>query len=149
MEVLKPEIAVRHGCLRVLAGVEGSLGNQDIVAAMDGFSIVSALLALMLDLTGGGRTLILASGLLILAAELLNTAMKGTVDCNSGTHSPRAGKIKECGSPVVAVTAIAGGLAWLAFWWDSLFWAWCWGLFALPAQMHPIHQRGKQLIRKA
>ena len=56
----------------------------------------------------------LALGLLILAAELLNTALEETVDYISGDQNPRAGKIKDCGSAVVAVTAIAGGVAWLA-----------------------------------
>ena len=71
-------------------------------------------MALLLDLTGGERALILALGLLILAAELLNTALEETVDYISGDQNPRAGKIKDCGSAVVAVTAIAGGVAWLA-----------------------------------
>lgn len=74
---------------------------------------VSAQLALILDLTGGERALILALGLLILAAELINTALEETVDYISKNQDPRAGKIKDCGSAVVAVTAIAGGVTWL------------------------------------
>ena len=74
----------------------------------------SALLSLLLDLTGGERALILALGLLILVAELVNTALEETVDYISTNQDARAGKIKDCGSAVVAVTAIAGGVAWLA-----------------------------------
>lgn len=76
-------------------------------------NILSAMLAVMLDLTGGERALLLALGLLVLAAELLNTALEETVDYISVAQDPRAGKIKDCGSAVVAVTAIAGGVAWL------------------------------------
>lgn len=77
-------------------------------------NLLSAVLAMVVDLTGGERALILALGLLVLAAELINTALEETVDYISVDPHPRAGKIKDCGSAVVAVTAIAGGVAWLA-----------------------------------
>ena len=77
-------------------------------------NMLSAVLAMVVDLTGGERALILALGLLVLAAELINTALEETVDYISVDPHPRAGKIKDCGSAVVAVTAIAGGVAWLA-----------------------------------
>ena len=80
-------------------------------------NILSALLALGLDLTGGERALILALGMLVLAAEVINTALEDTVDYISTDQNPRAGKIKDCGSAVVAITAIAGGVAWLAILW--------------------------------
>lgn len=72
----------------------------------------SALLALTLDLTAGERALILALGLLVLAAELANTALEEVVDYISTAQDPRAGKIKDCGSAVVGMTALAAGVAW-------------------------------------
>ena len=77
-------------------------------------NILSALLAMVLDLTGGERALILALGLLVLAAELINTALEETINYISTDQHPLAGKVKDCGSAVVAITAIAGGVAWLA-----------------------------------
>ena len=77
-------------------------------------NIVSALLALVLNLSGGERALILALGLLVLAAELINTALEETINYISPDQHPLAGKVKDCGSAVVAVTALAGGVAWLA-----------------------------------
>lgn len=77
-------------------------------------NLVSAGFALALDLTGGERALLLALGLLILVVELLNSAIEETVDYISEAHDPRAGRAKDYGSAAVAVTAIAGGLAWLA-----------------------------------
>lgn len=74
----------------------------------------SAIVALILDLTGGERALILALGMLILAAELINTAIEETVDYISTDHDPRAGRAKDAGSAAVAVTAIAWGAAWVA-----------------------------------
>ncbi len=76
-------------------------------------NVLSAMLAFGLHLTASERALILALGLLVLAAELANTAFEELVDHLWQDSDPRAGKIKDCGSAVVAVTAIAGGMAWL------------------------------------
>ena len=74
---------------------------------------LSAALAFTLDLTPGERALILALGLLILAAELINTAVEEVVDMVSPGHAPRAKKAKDCGSACVALAAIAAGMAWV------------------------------------
>jgi diacylglycerol kinase (ATP) len=76
-------------------------------------NLLSAGLAFCLDLSSGERALILALGLLVLAAELLNTALEEIVDLVTTEQHPRAGKAKDCGSAAVALTAIAGGVAWL------------------------------------
>lgn len=76
-------------------------------------NVLSAGLALAVEMTPGERALILALGLLVLAAELMNTAVEEAVDYISTDRHPRAGKAKDCGSAAVAVTAIAAGLAWL------------------------------------
>ena len=76
-------------------------------------NLASATLAFALDVTPGERAMILALGLLILAAELFNTAIEEIVDLASPERDPRAGKVKDCGSAAVAATAIAGGVAWL------------------------------------
>lgn len=76
-------------------------------------NLLSAGLAFWLDLGTAERALILGLGLLILAAELFNTAIEEIVDhVMPGTH-PFAKKAKDCGSAAVALTAIAGGVAWL------------------------------------
>ena len=115
MAMLKSEIARIGNTVRwswqgwcAAWATEKSLRQWTIV------NLISAVLALLLDLTGGERALILALGLLVLAAELLNTALEETVNYISTEQHPRAGKIKDCGSAVVAVTAIAGGVAWLS-----------------------------------
>lgn len=75
-------------------------------------NVLSATLAFALDLTPGERALILALGLLLLAAELLNTAIEEVVDYISTVEDPRAKKAKDCGSAGVALAALAAGLAW-------------------------------------
>lgn len=76
-------------------------------------NLLSAALAFALDLTTGERALILALGLLLLSAELLNTAIEEVVDYISTETHPRAKKAKDCGSAGVALAALAGGVAWV------------------------------------
>ena len=115
MEFLKSEIArIANTARWSWQGWTAAWATEKSLRQWTLVNVISALMAVLLDLTGGERALILALGLLILAAELLNTALEETVDYISGDHNPNAGKIKDCGSAVVAVTAIAGGTAWLA-----------------------------------
>jgi diacylglycerol kinase (ATP) len=76
-------------------------------------NLASAALAFSLNLTPGERALILALGLLVLAAELINTAIEEVVDHISPETHPRAKKAKDCGSACVALAAIAAGVAWI------------------------------------
>lgn len=74
---------------------------------------VSVPLALVLPLTSGERALILALGVLVLAAELLNTAIEYVVDDISTDERELARRAKDAGSAGVAMTAIAAGIAWV------------------------------------
>lgn len=76
-------------------------------------NVLSAILAFSLPLTPAERGLILALGLLVLAAELLNTGLEEAIDYISTDTNPRAKKAKDCGSAAVALTALAGGVAWV------------------------------------
>ena len=76
-------------------------------------NLLSAALAFTLDLSPAERGLILALGLLVLAAELMNTGLEEVVDYISRDPDPRAKKAKDCGSAAVALTALAAGVAWL------------------------------------
>jgi len=80
-------------------------------------NVISAGFALWLPLSPAERALILALGLLILAAELINTAIEVVVDYISTDQHPMAGKAKDCGSATVAVTALAAGVAWVVIVW--------------------------------
>ena len=74
---------------------------------------VSVALALIIDLSPVERALIIGFGLLVLVAELLNTAIEETVNRISYVDHPLSKKAKDIGSAAVAVTAIAAGLVWL------------------------------------
>jgi diacylglycerol kinase (ATP) len=75
-------------------------------------NLVSACLALSVEMTAGERALILSLGLVILAMELMNTGLEEVVDMVSPDRNPQAGKAKDCGSAAVALAALAGGVAW-------------------------------------
>jgi diacylglycerol kinase (ATP) len=86
---------------------EGSL-MQWIVA-----NGASALLAFLLPLSAGQRGTILMGGIMVLAAECMNTAIERVVDDVSEERRPRAKQAKDAGSAAVAVTAIGVGVAWV------------------------------------
>ena len=64
--------------------------------------------------------MILAGGILILAAECLNTAIERIVDDISIKQRPAAKHAKDAGSAAVAITAIATGVVWLVIIFDLL-----------------------------
>ncbi|PWE33689.1 diacylglycerol kinase [Maritimibacter sp. 55A14] len=77
-------------------------------------NLVSAVLAFWLPLGGAERALILALGVLVMAMELINTAIERAVDFTSGDRHPLAKQAKDTASAAVVVTALAAGVAWLA-----------------------------------
>lgn len=76
-------------------------------------NVVSVTAVLLIDVDMLARALIIALGLLILAAELMNTAVERAVDYISTEQHPLAGQAKDAASAAVAMTAIAAGAAWV------------------------------------
>ena len=72
-----------------------------------------AVLAFLLPLDWGVRGMLLMGGIMVLAAECVNTAVERVVDDISLETRDLARQAKDCGSAAVAVTAIAVGVAWL------------------------------------
>ena len=99
---------------RHVAKTEGSLW-QWIIA-----NIISASLTFFLPMTFTQQAMILAGGILILAAECLNTAIERIVDDISNKKRPAAEHAKDAGSAAVAITAIATGMVWIITIFDLL-----------------------------
>jgi diacylglycerol kinase (ATP) len=91
--------------------------TQTSLRQWTGVTLVSAVRALLPRLSAGERALLLALGLLLLAAEMFNTAIKAAVDFVSTARDPRGAMAKECASAAVALTALAGFVAWCAILW--------------------------------
>lgn len=86
---------------------EGSL-HQWLVA-----NVIHGVLAIALPLSTAETALLLMGGIMVLAAECMNTAIERTVDYISEERHPLAGQAKDAGSAFVAVTAVAVGVAWV------------------------------------
>ena len=99
---------------RHVAKTEGSLW-QWIIA-----NIISASLTFFLPMTFTQQAMILAGGILIIAAECLNTAIERIVDDISNKKRPAAEHAKDAGSAAVAITAIATGMVWIVTIFDLL-----------------------------
>lgn len=103
---------IRNTIIWSVAGWRSAWADQKSLRQWTLVNVLSAALAFHVDLTPAERALILALGLLVLAAELANTAIEETVNYISDQQHPLARKAKDCGSALVAMTALAGGAAW-------------------------------------
>ncbi len=100
-------------CVWSWAGWSAAWASEKTLRQWTLVNLLSAALAFGLDLTPAERALVLALGLLVLAAELLNTAIEEAVNYISEDRHPLAKKAKDCGSAGVALAAFAGGVAWV------------------------------------
>ena len=90
-----------------VAKTEGSLW-QWIIS-----NIISGSITFFLPISFTQQAMIIAGGILILAAECLNTAIERVVDDISTEQRSAAKHAKDAGSAAVAITAIATGVIWL------------------------------------
>ena len=76
-------------------------------------NVISITLACLIEMSTAERALIIALGLLVLVAELLNTGIEATIDRISEEHHPLSKKAKDTACAAVALTAITAGIVWL------------------------------------
>ncbi|MFV2034409.1 MAG: diacylglycerol kinase [Halocynthiibacter sp.] len=76
-------------------------------------NLISAALTFVISMTAAERALIIGFGILVLVAELLNTAIEAVVDDISPKKRSHAKRAKDSASAAVALLAIATGLIWL------------------------------------
>lgn len=100
-----------------LAGWRAAWASEETLPQWTLANAISAACALVIDLDGAERAAVIGFGLLILLAELLNTAVEETVNRIGYEDHPLSKRAKDIGSAAVAVTAIAAGLVWLAVLW--------------------------------
>ncbi|MEM8592419.1 MAG: diacylglycerol kinase [Pseudomonadota bacterium] len=99
-------------CVWSWAGTRDAWANEHSFRSWVWANVVSAGLAFWL-LEGAALALILALGVLILAAEAMNTALERAVDLISDEQSDLARRAKDAGSAAVALTGVAAGIAWI------------------------------------
>ena len=76
-------------------------------------NIVSAAMTFAFEMTTVERALIIGFGLLVLVAELINTAIETAIDRISVEIHPLSKKAKDVACAAVTMTAIATGVIWL------------------------------------
>ncbi len=81
-------------------------------------NLISGALALWLPLEPAERALILGGGVMVLAVEMLNSAIERAVDYTSKETHPLAKQAKDMASAAVAISAIAVGVMWLVLLYD-------------------------------
>lgn len=100
-------------CVWSWAGWRSAWASEPSLRFWTAIVALSTLAALLLPLDFGERAVILPLGLLVLAAELFNTAIERAVDYVSTERHELARLAKDAGSAGVALTALAGGVAWI------------------------------------
>ena len=75
--------------------------------------VVLGPLALVLGANGVERALLLGSCLLVLATELLNSAIEAVIERYGGEHHELAGRAKDMGSAAVFVLMMLVVLSWV------------------------------------
>jgi diacylglycerol kinase (ATP) len=71
-------------------------------------------LAWLIGTTAARRVELVAVVLLLLAVELLNTAIEKLADRLTTDHDPQIGRVKDMGSAAVGVVLLIIGLVWIA-----------------------------------
>ena len=76
-------------------------------------NFISGYFTLVAPISHAEQAILLVTGILILAAECMNTAIERVVDDISKEFRSAARQAKDAGSAAVAITAISAGIAWL------------------------------------
>lgn len=84
-------------------------------------NILSASATFALTMTPAERGLIIGFGLLVLVAELFNTAVESAIDLSTKDIHPLAKKAKDTACAAVALTAITTGILWLVVLFPRVF----------------------------
>ena len=103
---------LKNRCIWSWAGWRRAWAEEPSLKFWTCMNIPSAALALWLPLTRSETMIILMGGVLILAAELLNTGIERVVDIADSTRSDQARDAKDLASAGVALSAIVVGVAW-------------------------------------
>jgi diacylglycerol kinase (ATP) len=96
-----------------LAGVAAAARNEGSFQVELAVCVVLLPLGLWLGGTGVERALLASSVLIVLCAELVNTALEAAVDRISLEMHPLAKRAKDIGSAAVMLALVNAGVVWL------------------------------------
>lgn len=101
-------------CIYSWAGLKDTWLTEPSFKFWFAVNLISAPLTFLVPISEGERALILTMGVLVLAAELMNTAVEHAIDLVMPEYHDLAKKAKDAASAGVAMTAFAGGVAWVS-----------------------------------
>ncbi len=96
-----------------LEGLKAAYRHEDAFRQEFWLAVVLIPLALFLPSSGLGKALMIASVLLVLIVELLNSAVEATVDRVSLEHHRLAKRAKDIGSAAVMISLLNVVIVWL------------------------------------
>ena len=96
-----------------LAGVAAAARNEGAFQVELAVCVALVPLGLWLGGTGVERALLVSSVLIVLCAELVNTALEAAVDRISLEIHPLARRAKDIGSAAVMLALVNAGVVWL------------------------------------
>jgi diacylglycerol kinase (ATP) len=96
-----------------LDGLKAAYRHEDAFRQEVWLALVLIPLALFLPVSGIGKALMMASVLMVLIVELLNSAVEATVDRVSLEHHRLAKRAKDIGSAAVLFSLINVAVVWL------------------------------------
>jgi len=106
-------LRIKHRAVWSWAGFAHVLRTENSLMQWLVANAVFGVLAFALPFDWGVRGMLLMGGVLVLAAECMNTAVERIVDDISLEKRDLARQAKDCGSAAVAVTAVAVGVGWV------------------------------------
>ncbi|MDH4320266.1 MAG: diacylglycerol kinase [Desulfobulbaceae bacterium] len=95
-----------------LAGLRAAFAGEAAFRQEVAVALLLTPLALWLGQTGVERALLLSSLLLVLLAELLNSAIEAVVDRVGSEHHPLSGRAKDIGSGAVFISLVNAAVVW-------------------------------------
>lgn len=110
-------IHIWHASLTALAGLRAAWQHEDAFRQEVYIAAAAIPVALFLPVSNIGKALLVASVLLVLVVELLNSALEAAVDFASLEHHPLAKRAKDIASAAVLLSIVNA----LAIWGLVLF----------------------------
>lgn len=97
-------------------GIKAAFRHEDAFRQEVLLALLMIPLALFLPVSGVGKAMMVASVLLVLIVELLNSAVEATVDRVSLEHHRLAKRAKDIGSAAVMISLANVVVVWLLVW---------------------------------
>jgi diacylglycerol kinase (ATP) len=109
---------VLNACVYSVHGLQSAFRHEEAFRQEVLAAAVLIPIALLLDIRGTGKALMIASVLLVLIVELLNSAVEAAVDRVSLENHQLAKRAKDIGSAAVFIALVNVPVVWALVLWD-------------------------------